>query len=123
VVDSNPDEEDDMRFALLINDLPGMYDALKPAERDAVFGEYFAISKDDRVIGGEQLLPAPMAKTVRASGGETLVIDGPFAETKESLGGYYVVEVDDLDDALEIAKRIPAVRLGGSVELRPVVER
>ena len=111
-----------MKLALLINDLPGMYDALEPAERDAVFGEYFAITKDDRVIGGEQLLPAATAKTVRASGGETLVIDGPFAETKETLGGYYVVDDDDVDDAIQIAKRIPAVRLGGSVELRHVVE-
>ncbi len=112
-----------MKFALLINDLPGMYDALEPAERDAVFGEYFAISKDDRVVGGEQLLPASTAKTVRASAGETQVIDGPPAATEEVLGGYYVVEVDAVDDALQIAKRIPAVRLGGSVELRPVMER
>ena len=112
-----------MKFALLINDLPGMYDALTPAERDAVFGEYFAISKDDRVVGGEQLLPAAMAKTVRASGGETRVTDGPPASTEEVLGGYYVVEVDAVDEALEIATRIPAVRLGGSVELRPVMER
>ena len=112
-----------MKLALLINDLPGMYDALEPAERDAVFGEYFAISKDDRVIGGEQLLPAATAKTVRAAGGETVLTDGPAAHTPETLGGYYVVDVDNIDDAFELAKRIPAVRLGGSVELRPVVER
>jgi hypothetical protein len=112
-----------MKFALLINDRPGTYDDLEPAERDAVFGEYFAITKDDRVVGGEQLLPAATAKTVRAAGGETVVTDGPAVDTPEALGGYYVVAVDNIDDAFELAKRIPAVRLGGSVELRPVVER
>ena len=112
-----------MKLALLINDRPGAYDDLKPAERDAVYGEYFAISKDDRVVGGEQLLPAGTAKTVRVAGGETVVADGPAADTPEALGGYYVVDVDNIDDAFELAKRIPAVRLGGSVELRPVVER
>jgi hypothetical protein len=112
-----------MKFALLINDRPGTYDELEPAERDAVYGEYFALSKDDRVIGGQQLHPAATAKTVRAAGGETVVTDGPAANTPEALGGYYVVDVDNINDAFELAKRIPAIRLGGSVELRPVVER
>ena len=62
------------------------------------------------------------AKTVRVKDGETLVTDGPFAETKETLGGYYLVEADSIDEALELAAQIPSARLGGSVEVRPIVE-
>jgi hypothetical protein len=112
-----------MKYALLIYDEPGTYERLDDGEREAVFGEYFAISKDDRVVGGDQLHPVDAATTVRAEGGETVITDGPFANTKEVLGGYYVVEVDSLDAAIAIAVRIPAARLGGSVEVRPVVER
>jgi hypothetical protein len=60
---------------------------------------------------------------VRVDNGSTLTTDGPFAETKEALGGYYLIEADNLDAALEVAARIPAARLGGAVEVRPVVER
>jgi hypothetical protein len=116
-------EGGDMKYALLIYDEPGTYERLDDGEREAVFGEYFAISKDDRVAGGDQLHPVDAATTVRVEDGETVTTDGPFADTKEVLGGYYVVEVDDLDAAIAIAGRIPAARLGGSVEVRPVVER
>jgi hypothetical protein len=75
------------------------------------------------VVGGDQLHPVDAATTVRVANGETVTTDGPFADTKEVLGGYYVVEADDLDAAIAIAARIPAARLGGSVEIRPVVER
>ena len=71
----------------------------------------------------QELQPAATATTVRVDGGETLTTDGPFAETKEALGGFYLIEADDLDAALEIAARMPAARLGGSVEVRPLVER
>ena len=82
-----------------------------------------ALLTDERVIGGAQLQPAETATTVRVTDGRTLLTDGPFADTKEILGGYFLVEAADLDAALEVAARIPATRLGGSVEVRPVVER
>jgi hypothetical protein len=74
-------------------------------------------------LNGAQLQPSATATTVRVDGGNTLTTDGPFAETKEALGGFYLIEADDLDAALEIAARVPAARMGGSVEVRPLVER
>jgi hypothetical protein len=111
-----------MKYALLIYDLPEPYERLTDDERDAVFGEYFAISNEPHVVGGEELQPVDAATTVRVKDGETLTTDGPFADTKEILGGFYLVEADDIEAALELAARIPAARLGGSVEVRPVVE-
>jgi hypothetical protein len=92
-------------------------------EQDAIRGEYFAIEQSPGVIAGEQLQPAETATTVRVQAGETLLIDGPFIEAKEHLGGYYLVEADELDAALELAARIPAARMGGAIEVRPLVER
>lgn len=109
-----------MRYALLIHERPGCYDGFSGAERAAVTAEYVALRADPRVVGGERLAAAETATTVRAAGGRTLLTDGPFAETKEILGGFYLVEALDLDAALDLAARIPAVRLGGSVEVRPV---
>jgi hypothetical protein len=99
------------------------FDRLSEDEQRAVMGEYFAISEAPGVTDGNQLQPPTTATTVRVEGGKTLVTDGPFAETKEALGGYYLLEADDIDAALEIAARIPAARMGGAVEVRPVVER
>jgi hypothetical protein len=99
------------------------YEGLSEDEKQAVTGEYFAISGMQGVTGGAQLQPATTATTVRVDGGETLTTDGPFPETKEALGGYYLLEADDLDAAIEIAARIPAARMGGAIEVRPVVER
>jgi hypothetical protein len=99
------------------------FEKLSQDEQDAVMGEYFAISQAPGVSGGDQLQPAPTATTVRVQDGQTLTTDGPFAETKEELGGYYLFEADDLDAAIELAARIPAARLGGAIEVRPVVER
>lgn len=112
-----------MKYALLINAKPGSHEAIPERERDAVYGEYIAIRNDPRCIDGAQLQPADTATTVRMDGEETLTTDGPFAETKEVFGGYFVYEASDLDEVLEVAARIPAVRLGGSVEVRPVVEQ
>ena len=111
-----------MRYALLIYDRPGTYDELPDDERDAVFGEYMAISQEDTTVGGAQLQPVETATTVRVADGDTLTTDGPFADTKEVFGGFFMVEADDLDAALAVAARIPAARLGGSVEVRPIVE-
>jgi hypothetical protein len=75
------------------------------------------------VLGGHQLYPVDMATTVRVQDGRTLTTDGPFIEAKEALGGYYLYEADDLDAALSLAARIPAARMGGAIEVRPVMER
>jgi len=112
-----------MKYMLLIHGGRDQFDRLSEDEQKAVFGEYMAISEAAGVTGGNQLQPADTATTVRVEDGNTLATDGPFVATKEALGGYYLLEADDLDGALEIASRIPAARLGGAVEVRPVVER
>ena len=114
-----------MQYMLLIysGEAPEAFDRLSEDEQKAVLGEYYAISEAPGVTGGNQLQPTTTATTVRVEDGRTLTTDGPFAETKEALGGYYLLDVDDLDAALDIAARIPAARMGGSIEVRPVVER
>jgi hypothetical protein len=96
---------------------------LSADEQDAVSAEYFAIRQSAGVIGGDRLHPIETATTVRVEGGQTLLSDGPFVEAKEYLGGYFLVEADELDVALEVAARIPAARMGGAVEVRPLVEK
>ena len=112
-----------MRYALLICEAPGAYDGLNGDERDAIMAEYMEIAGDAHVVGGAQLQPVTTATTVRQANGELLTTDGPFADTKEVFGGFFLVEADDLDGALEVAGRIPAVRMGGCVEVRPIVEQ
>jgi hypothetical protein len=112
-----------MKYALLINTDPSSLDGLSEAEREAITAEYMGISAESGCLGGDQLHPPHTATTVRVQGGQTLTTDGPFADTKEVFAGYYLFDVDGLDKAIEIASRIPAARLGGSVEVRPVVER
>ncbi|HET6174576.1 MAG TPA: YciI family protein, partial [Gaiellales bacterium] len=75
------------------------------------------------VIGGERLQPVETATTVRGENGQTLLTDGPFVDAKEHLGGFLLLEADDLDAALEVAARVPAARMGGAVEVRPLAER
>ena len=89
-------------------------------ERQAIVEEYLAIGRSPEVIGGEQLQPIETATTVRVENGETLLTDGPFVDAKEHVGGFCLVQADDLDAALDIAARIPAARMGGAVEIRPV---
>jgi hypothetical protein len=112
-----------VKYALLINEAPGANDGLSAGEQEAITAEYFQISEAPGVYGGAQLQPATTATTVRVQDGNTLTTDGPFANTKEIFGGYYLLEADDIDKAIELAARIPAARLGGSVEVRPIVER
>jgi hypothetical protein len=110
-----------MRYALLINERPGAYDGLDDDRRTAITAEYLALRDDARVTAGARLAPAETATTVRrADDGELLLTDGPFADTKEVFGGFFLADAPDLDAALEIAARIPAVRMGGSVEVRPL---
>jgi hypothetical protein len=99
------------------------YEELSEAEKESVSREYFAISDAPGVTAGAQLQPVETATTVRVQNGETLTTDGPFPETKEALGGYYLLEAQDLDAAIELAARVPAARMGGAVEVRPVVGR
>ena len=111
-----------MKYALLIYPKPGSHEALGEDEYKSVSAEYWAFREDPRCLGGAHLQPIETATTVRGSGGDSLITDGPYADTKEVLGGYYVIDASNLDDALEFAQRIPAVRLGGAVEVRPLVE-
>ena len=111
-----------MKYALLIYSNAHAWDGLSEEERNAQMGEYMAISSSPGILGGEELAGTDTATTVRVQDGNTLTTDGPFVETKESLGGFYLFEADDLDAALDLAARIPAARNGGGVEVRPVVE-
>ena len=114
-----------MRYALLIYASEQEWAGQTEEQSQAAYQEYMAFTKDvvDRGImrSGEALQPTATATTVRVRNGETLSTDGPFAETKEQLGGFYVVEAKDLDEAIEIAAKIPDVR-GGSIEVRPIME-
>jgi hypothetical protein len=111
-----------MKYALLIYPTSESHEALPEEEQQSVHAEYMALRDDPRCIGGAHLHPVETATTVRVTGGETLTTDGPFADTKEAFGGYYVFEAGDLDETIEFAARIPAARLGGAIEVRPVVE-
>ena len=111
-----------MRYALLINERPGAYVGMTAAERAAVTEEYFAIRRDTRVFAGQRLQPADTATTVRSADGDLLLTDGPFADTKEVFGGFFLAETTDLGEVLELVGRIPALRMGGSVEVRPLAE-
>ena len=111
-----------MKYALLIYPKPGSHEALAEDEYKSVSAEYWAFREDPRCLGGGHLQPIETATTVRSDGGEYLITDGPYADTKEVLGGYFVFIASTLDEALEVAERIPAVRLGGAVEVRPLVE-
>jgi hypothetical protein len=111
-----------MRYAVLIYERPGAYDPFTDEERRAVSAEYLDLARDPRVAGGARLQGVETATTVRVQDERALVTDGPFADTKEVFGGFYLLDADDLDAALEFAGRIPAARLGGSVEVRPLVE-
>jgi hypothetical protein len=112
-----------MKYAMLINVEPDYVEALAEGEQQAVFAEYTALAEDSRARGGAQLQPIETATTVRVQDGQTLTTDGPFADTKEVFVGYYVFEAESLDEAIELAARIPAARLGGAIEVRPLVER
>jgi hypothetical protein len=118
-----------MKYMLLIHQgdtpLPGSpeWDRLLEDEQKAVYADYQAINETPGVTPSDVWLESPeMATTVRVENGETLTTDGPFVAVKEALGGYLFFEADDLDAAIELASRIPAARLGGAVEIRPVKE-
>ena len=109
-----------MKYMALIYVDPTGFSTRSDEEREAITQEYFALAEDPRMVHSDQLQPGSTATTVRVRDGETLTTDGPFVETKEELGGYYLIDADDLDSALEIAARIPAARMGGGIEIRPI---
>jgi hypothetical protein len=104
-----------VKYLLQIYPATGEFEGLSEDEQNAVVGEYLAIGESPAVIGGGQLQPVETATTVRVENGQTLLTDGPFVEAKEHPGGYYLVDADDLDAALEIAVRYP-----GETWQRPV---
>ena len=118
-----------MKYMLLIHQgstpLPGSeeWENLSEEEKGAVYADYQAINQTPGVTPGTQLAPPESAITVRVEDSQTLTTDGPFVETKEAIGGYLFFEADDLDAAIELAAQIPAARMGGAIEVRPIVER
>jgi hypothetical protein len=114
-----------MKYLCLIYDDEKKLETMPQGESDKFMGEYFAFTEDIRksghMIHGEALQPVHTATTVRLRNGKLSTTDGPFAETKEQLGGFYLNEAKDLNEALQVAARIPSVRIG-SVEVRPVVD-
>jgi len=113
-----------MKYLLLIYENEGDFVKVSEAEQGKIFQEYMdytkGIRKNGNYIGGEALQPVATATTVRQRNGKTLTTDGPFAETKEQLGGFYLVDAKDLDEAIKLASGIPAVRTG-SIEVRPIM--
>jgi hypothetical protein len=114
-----------MQYLLLIYNNEKAWADMTEEQQGKGFQAYMdftaGIKRSGNYIGGEALQPVATATTVRRKGGKTITTDGPFAETKEQLGGYYLVEAKDLDEALAIAARIPEVDYGGSIEVRPIM--
>jgi hypothetical protein len=118
-----------MKYVLLIHQgdaptpyTPDEWGRLSEAEQQAVYSDYQAINDTPGVSPGLQMQPPETATTVRVQDGKTLTTDGPFVAIKEALGGWLQFEADDLDAAIELAARIPAARMGGAIEVRPLVE-
>jgi hypothetical protein len=114
-----------MRYLCLIYENEKQWESLPPAESEAIMNEYFGFTEDIRkngkMVAGEALQPTATATTVRVRNGKVSTTDGPYIETKEQLGGFYLIEAKDLNEAIQIASRIPSARFGG-VEVRPVID-
>ena len=114
-----------MKYLCLLYENEQAWAAMPQSEVDAIMAEYFAFGDKYRtsghVIGGNALQPTQTASTVRVRNGKISTTDGPFAETREQLGGFYLLEAKDLNEAIQIAAKIPAARTGG-VEVRPIME-
>jgi hypothetical protein len=115
-----------MKYALLIHDDEKSWGSLPPNEMAARMQEYEkyanGLVEKGQMRGGEQLQPTATATTIRQKDGKTLTTDGPYAETKEQLGGFFLIECQNLDEAIEAASAIPSVKYGGIVEVRPIIE-
>ncbi|MET0920308.1 MAG: YciI family protein, partial [Acidimicrobiia bacterium] len=122
-------EEDPMKYMLLIHQGttptpldPEAWNTLSPDEQQEIYAAYGAVNATPGVTPGNGLQPPDTATTVRVRDGETLTTDGPFVDTKEALNGYLIYDADDLDAAIALAAMIPAARLGGAIEIRPIME-
>ncbi|MBK9035293.1 MAG: YciI family protein [Myxococcales bacterium] len=113
-----------MQYLCLIYDNEKLMDDMPPAAKGTFFGEYGQFTSDIKAsghfLGGDALQPVATATTVRVRDGKVTTTDGPFAETREQLGGYYLIEAKDLDEAIKVAARIPSARYG-SIEVRPIM--
>lgn len=113
-----------MQYLCLIYDAETEWAKMSQAEQGKMYEEYMQFTSDIKAsgnhLGGNQLQPISTATTVRVRNGKRLTTDGPFAETKEQLGGFYMIEAKNLDEAIEIASRIPSAKVG-SIEVRPLV--
>jgi hypothetical protein len=98
------------------------WNAMSEDDQNAVMQEYYTLNEVPGIVGGARLAGVETATTVRVENGRTLTTDGPFIESREVLGGYYLFEADDLDAAIALAARIPAARFGGAIEVRPLAE-
>ena len=115
-----------MKYLCLIYDDEKQFQQMPKDRIEKMMGEYRAfgdsITKSGHYIGGDQLQPTSTATVIRSRNGKVSTTDGPFAETKEQLGGYYLIDAKDLNDAIQVASRIPSAK-SGSIEVRPIVER
>ena len=113
-----------MKYMLLIHEDEKAFQALSETDRQAIYAEYRKFSEEiaasGNYVGGSELQPTSTATSVKIRNGKRLVTDGPFAETREQLGGYYLVEANDLDEAIALAARIPSARTG-TIEVRPLM--
>ena len=113
-----------MQYMLLIYNEPNGWTSLSDGEREAIFADYGTFTQElqdsGKLVAGDALQPVETATSVRVRNGDTLTTDGPFAETKEVLGGYYLIDVDTIDEALDWGARIPGAKYG-TIEVRPVV--
>jgi hypothetical protein len=114
-----------MKYLCLIYENEKNWEKLPPADSEAIMNEYHSFTEDIRkngkLVAAEALQPTPTATTVRVRNGKVSTTDGPFVETKEQLGGFYLIEAKDLNDAIQVAARIPSARFGG-IEVRPVMD-
>jgi hypothetical protein len=114
-----------MRYLCLIYENEKEWESLAPTQGEAIMNEYFSLNadlkKNGKYIAAEALQPTATSTTVRVRNGKVSTTDGPFAETKEQLGGFYLIEAKDLNEAIQVASRIPSVRFG-SVEVRPIMD-
>src|SRR5499427_3959524 len=115
-----------MKYLLLIYQDEKRWSAIEESEQQKIYAEFGKLRErlvtSGQFLGGSQLQLATMASSIRIRDGKELVTDGPFAETHEQLGGYFLIDAKDLDDAIAVAKRIPSARMG-AVEVRPLIDR
>jgi hypothetical protein len=123
----HPHEEEAMKYMLLIHQgssptpqTPEAWGRLSQDEQQAVFAAYKALNETPGLTPGVHMQPPETATTVRVQDGKTLTTDGPFVEIKEAIGGYFFLEADDLDAAIDVASRVPAASMGGAIEVRPL---